>query len=177
MSIVKTLKGAVIAAMVAGTALSATGASAAVINLGSLGVGSTSTDVSGLAVGTYSDEFDFSLSIPYTFAAFLSTISVKGAGNIDFIGGYIDTVSNPFTFASESFGTATIDVGSSGALDLAAGAHKIFVDYKVKTGPASYSLDVSVAPVPEPATWGMMLVGFGLVGAGMRSRKRSMVLA
>ncbi len=33
------------------------------------------------------------------------------------------------------------------------------------------------AAVPEPATWGMMLVGFGIVGAGMRSRRRSVVLA
>ena len=27
--------------------------------------------------------------------------------------------------------------------------------------------------VPEPATWGLMLAGFGMVGAGLRSRRRS----
>ena len=32
------------------------------------------------------------------------------------------------------------------------------------------------AAVPEPATWGLMLMGFGLVGAGMRSRRRSAVV-
>jgi len=32
---------------------------------------------------------------------------------------------------------------------------------------------VSLGPVPEPATWGMMLLGFGMVGAGLRSRRRS----
>jgi hypothetical protein len=26
--------------------------------------------------------------------------------------------------------------------------------------------------VPEPATWAMMIVGFGLVGAGLRLRRR-----
>lgn len=32
----------------------------------------------------------------------------------------------------------------------------------------------SVAPaVPETATWGMMIAGFGMMGAGMRSRRRS----
>jgi len=31
----------------------------------------------------------------------------------------------------------------------------------------------AVAAVPEPATWGLMLVGFGLVGAAMRTRRRS----
>lgn len=29
----------------------------------------------------------------------------------------------------------------------------------------------SVAAVPEPATWAMMLIGFGLIGAGMRRRR------
>ena len=39
------------------------------------------------------------------------------------------------------------------------------------------NVNVSISAVPEPATWGMLLLGFGLVGAGMRSRKRAMVLA
>lgn len=32
-----------------------------------------------------------------------------------------------------------------------------------------------VAPVPEPATWAMMIVGFGLIGAAMRRRTRTVV--
>jgi hypothetical protein len=31
-----------------------------------------------------------------------------------------------------------------------------------------------VAPVPEPATWAMMIAGFGLVGAAMRRRRESL---
>lgn len=30
-----------------------------------------------------------------------------------------------------------------------------------------------IAAVPEPATWGLMLVGFAMVGAGVRYRRRS----
>jgi hypothetical protein len=30
----------------------------------------------------------------------------------------------------------------------------------------------AVAAVPEPATWGMMLIGFGMMGASMRYRRR-----
>ena len=32
--------------------------------------------------------------------------------------------------------------------------------------------DAIVAPVPEPATWAMMIFGMGAVGATMRRRKR-----
>jgi hypothetical protein len=31
---------------------------------------------------------------------------------------------------------------------------------------------VSVSAVPEPATWGVMLVGFGGLGVAMRSSRR-----
>jgi hypothetical protein len=34
--------------------------------------------------------------------------------------------------------------------------------------------NISVAAVPEPATWAMMLLGFGLIGAGMRRRKTNL---
>ncbi len=37
------------------------------------------------------------------------------------------------------------------------------------------SQDIVVNPVPEPATWGMMLVGFGIVGGAMRRRQRTSV--
>ncbi|UAK24681.1 PEPxxWA-CTERM sorting domain-containing protein [Sphingomonas nostoxanthinifaciens] len=33
------------------------------------------------------------------------------------------------------------------------------------------------SPAPEPASWAMMIVGFGAVGAGMRSRRRTLAAA
>ena len=36
-----------------------------------------------------------------------------------------------------------------------------------------HSFSLSTAAVPEPATWAMMLVGFGMMGASMRYRRRS----
>ena len=36
------------------------------------------------------------------------------------------------------------------------------------------SSDDGTAPVPEPATWVMMIAGFGLVGATLRTRRRSL---
>jgi hypothetical protein len=40
-------------------------------------------------------------------------------------------------------------------------------DYTFRT----YTSDVSAA-VPEPGTWAMMLIGFGVVGGAMRTAKR-----
>jgi len=42
---------------------------------------------------------------------------------------------------------------------------------------AARTLGLDVAAVPEPTSWGLMLVGFGVVGAGLRSRRRSVVFA
>ena len=38
--------------------------------------------------------------------------------------------------------------------------------------PATYSFNAVVAPAPEPATWMMMIVGFGLAGATLRQKTR-----
>ena len=42
-------------------------------------------------------------------------------------------------------------------------------------GPTSSGDLTATVAVPEPATWGMMLVGFGAMGAAMRSRRRDAV--
>lgn len=46
--------------------------------------------------------------------------------------------------------------------------------------PFSTSATLAVPPagvgaVPEPATWGLMLLGFGMIGVGLRSRRRTTV--
>ncbi len=37
--------------------------------------------------------------------------------------------------------------------------------------------DISLNAVPEPATWGLMIVGFGVVGAAARRRRIAAVAA
>jgi choice-of-anchor C domain-containing protein len=53
--------------------------------------------------------------------------------------------------------------GSSSTLSFAAGSDSSFF------GPALD--DVSIAAVPEPTTWAMMILGFAVVGGAMRRRK------
>ena len=41
----------------------------------------------------------------------------------------------------------------------------------------SFEVENIAVATPEPATWGMMILGFGMVGAGLRSRRRNGTLA
>jgi hypothetical protein len=46
-------------------------------------------------------------------------------------------------------------------------------DVSVSAGAAAQQVSGQIqAAVPEPATWGMMLIGFGMIGAAMRRRRR-----
>jgi hypothetical protein len=78
--------------------------------------------------------------------------------------------------------TGSTDIEEAGFLSssaLAAGLNTLTVTYNVdaaSTLPAAgYSGTLTLAPssavVPEPATWAMMMAGFGIVGAGLRRRR------
>ena len=63
-------------------------------------------------------------------------------------------------------------------LNLTAGTHsfKLFYADRLRSNAAiNFALpnDVTVSAVPEPATWALMLVGFGMVGAAARYRRRT----
>lgn len=64
------------------------------------------------------------------------------------------------------------DIGDA-AINLTSG------QYGTTTPPTAFRAHVITqqvqAAVPEPASWGMMLGGFGLVGASLRSRRRAAV--
>jgi len=56
-----------------------------------------------------------------------------------------------------------------------------YADRRQTQASLSFSLPdgIEVVPpgVPEPATWGLMLLGFGLIGTGLRTRRRSVTFA
>ena len=55
-------------------------------------------------------------------------------------------------------------------------ALSIYTDINALSG-NDYWLDaISVAAVPEPAMWGMMIAGFGMAGAAMRRRRQTKIV-
>ena len=48
------------------------------------------------------------------------------------------------------------------------------ISFAFQNQPAYFALDnISLSAVPEPATWAMMIGGFGMVGGAMRRRRSS----
>ena len=103
----------------------------------------------------------------------------------------IDLSSNPINFGTPLFGQTVIGIHFGGGntgyngtafwlLNLPTTINTISYTSDVEKGISNAGLYLTGKPdiptqqgaVPEPATWAMMLVGFGAVGAGMRRRKK-----
>ena len=88
-------------------------------------------------------------------------------------GGFIDGRVASINSYGLSFGTNWGDV--DGALNSSWGEFTGYVPVWYHEQWINSRLVNAEAPVPEPATWGMMLLGFGLAGASLRSRRRTAV--
>lgn len=142
--------------------------------------GPVSTDPS--MTGTnFSDIFTFNTTGMNAISGQISTHSLTDLmGNVvedlDFTSITLDGVSladHSSSDANENWSLASSPLG--------AGQHTLVVNYNIDVASsanlAAYSGDLFLAgsAVPEPASWAMMLGGFGIVGAGMRSRQRKTV--
>lgn len=70
---------------------------------------------------------------------------------------------------------ATVSGISVGAGSGAGSGYHAFVDnvtYTTTAGSTTYNFEVAAAGVPEPATWAMLMIGFGAMGASLRTRRR-----
>jgi len=119
----------------------------------------------------------------YLIAGALSSLAIATGANAAVIPAVIDgaagTFSNPnvqCTPTVNSCVNGVFDSASREMIPLTAGATNLLTINGTTFGDASYSGTLSfggaTAAVPEPATWGLMLLGFGAVGFSMR-RKRS----
>lgn len=77
--------------------------------------------------------------------------------------------STPFTVSNTTWGnyqTSFVANGPSETLTFAGSSI---------AGDSAFGLDAIAVAVPEPATWALMLFGFGMVGYGMRRRRQPSV--
>lgn len=128
--------------------------------------------------GAFTDVFTFTTTGLNDASAFVGQVSLNGTKDVDFTSIFLDTFAFTQTSAdpTERWDLLTAVIG--------AGAHTITVKgnaFNTGAGPnaASYSgtLNLASIGVPEPATWGLMIVGFGGVGAVLRRRRQNVAFA
>ena len=99
-------------------------------------------------------------------------------------GEYIDEYSSsPIVFGANGFSTEAAALGeicnggrSSGYLTCNSSyTRSFYFSGKTLGGPVNYTLRISA--IPEPATWGMMIIGFGATGSMVRAARRRNGLA
>ena len=136
--------------------------------------GSFSAGFSNGGVGqpTFSDVFNFTATVDGILNAIISTVAQTETNDVDFTS---VTVSGGSLASPVSFTQISGDPNETQALNglqLLAGNYTLTVNGTSPGQNGSYggSLAFRAAAVPEPATWGMMLIGFGSIGCAMRRR-------
>lgn len=142
------------------------------------GDGSRSVDLTGGAPGTLSQTFDTAAGTSYLVRFLLAgnpagdpsvkTLNVSATGGSTASYTFDDTGKTLSNMGWTAFTYGFTATGGSTTLSFASTTAGSY-------GPA---LDgVSVSAVPEPATWAMMIGGFGLVGGTLRRRRAVATLA
>ena len=121
---------------------------------------------------TFADRFTFSVSgLPADFNAVVSSISRTPATGLDITGLGLFTSGGGQVGTGRALNIGAIDVWTITSNTLGVGDYYIQVSGTMVSDTAgSFGGMVALAPVPEPAAYGMMLAGLGLVGFMARRR-------
>ncbi|MEO1969825.1 MAG: FxDxF family PEP-CTERM protein [Sphingomonadaceae bacterium] len=127
--------------------------------------GSTST-------GSFSQSATFSLPQVGTTGSSITNSATKVdvstyAGNIDFSRIFL-TDPNGAIYDFSLTPTGLVETGSI-LMQTIAGTYTLTVEGSANTA-ATYGGNITFSAVPEPATWALMILGFGAVGFSMRRR-------
>ena len=100
------------------------------------------------------------------YVAFLSTYYTIGTGQANVAS------CNPFTSSTCAVSNANPNLGRA-IIGSARGVNLDELTFaQVVNGSQDLTFSATVTAVPEPATWAMMIVGFGLTGAAMRRKTK-----
>ncbi len=153
---------------------SVTPAHAAVLNFASGDVNSGFFGNANIKKGNFTDTLAFTIAKAGDFASTLTSATIK-------IGSISDLDFTSVTLSGPN-GTTPFSLINNGGMDnedratvqtaLTPGSYVLTV-MGVSGGRGQYGGNVAfdVGAVPEPATWGMMILGMGLVGGSLRRRR------
>lgn len=100
--------------------------------------------------------------LPYDDDAYVSVNGVSLLSwDVAAVGDYQSSGWIPFTFTAATAGVYTLEIGVANQLDNNQSSQAVLDGVQV-TG----------AYVPEPASWALMVLGFGAAGAALRTRRR-----
>lgn len=128
-----------------------------------------------------------------TFDPAVNSSGILNSLSIAYPGLAFSAANTGFTATPGSFGVMTIGGLPSGVGSLATGTSDFVLQFigagsspfsylplsfRYSTGAGQawsgdFQIDVINAAVPEPATWALMIAGFGLIGASLRTRRRA----
>ncbi len=126
----------------------------------------------GVAAGDFSDTFNFALPTGIAGATITTNFVSNLLNNIDF---------QSVTFNGQPFSLSPngqVENGYILNVPVTAGPQTLIVNGR-SGGNGSYSgtLSFAMGAVPEPASWAMMIIGFGGIGATLRRRRGQVALA
>jgi hypothetical protein len=145
-------------------------------------VGAPPTSLSSIATATPFEETPFSVSADGSYTLLVTSVSPAGWNN--FLTLYKDSFdpANALTnvlASSDNFSGGTLNAQITRNLTattryfavVAGSGNANFGSYNLSiSGPG----DITVGVVPEPASWAMLISGFGLTGAAMRRRRAAL---
>ena len=124
------------------------------------------------AGNTFTDKFAFTTSVSGMLSGDLTSLSGTALNGLD-ITDFSLYNAGGLVLAGTSLSTGMIDQWTFGSNTLAAGDYWVQVSGSVLSNAAGrYYANIALAPVPEPATYGMLLGGLGLLGFMARRRRQ-----
>ena len=126
----------------------------------------------GIASGAFTDTFTFTIPANGFGSGTVTTSAnfLGSANDLDFTSVLINGVEAELFTA----GGGVFESAYQNLIPITAGQLNTITVTGVSRGNGAYGGQASFVPtIPEPATWAMMMVGFVMVGAAARYRKRS----
>ena len=115
------------------------------------------------------------------FTAANAGYRVDGSGVVlDSSGSQVNLLlTNLFPFFSGNTNVSGFSIGAGSGFGSGYTGYADYLRVATNAGATTFNFELAsaTAAVPEPATWAMMIAGFGLVGGAMRRRKTSVAFA